>query len=35
MGKIKAKALKLMPYVPFFILAIAVLVAIYHIKYYW
>jgi hypothetical protein len=35
MEKIKEKALKLMPYFPFIILAIAVLVAVYHIKYYW
>ena len=35
MEKIKAKALKLLPYFPFIILAIAFLVAVYHIKYYW
>ena len=35
MEKIKTKALKLLPYLPFIILAIAVLVAVYHIKYYW
>jgi hypothetical protein len=35
MGKIKEKALKFMPYLPFVILAVAFLVAVYHIKYYW
>jgi hypothetical protein len=35
MEKLKAKALKLLPYLPFIILAIAVLVAFYHIRYYW
>jgi hypothetical protein len=35
MGKLKEKALKLMPYLPFLILAVAVVVAVYHIKYYW
>ena len=35
MGKIKEKVLKFMPYLPFLILAVAFLVAVYHIKYYW
>jgi hypothetical protein len=35
MGKIKDKAHKLIPFFPFIILAIAFLVAVYHIKYYW
>ena len=35
MGKIKEKVQKLIPYFPFIILATAVLVAVYHIKYYW
>jgi hypothetical protein len=35
MGKIKEKALKRMPYFPFIILVLAVLVAVYPIKYCW
>lgn len=35
MEKTKEKVLKFMPYFPFIILAIAVIVAVYHIKYYW
>ncbi len=35
MGYIKEKALKFLPYLPFLILAVAILVAVYHIKYYW
>ena len=35
MERVKAAGLKLLPYLPFIILAIAILVAIYHIKIYW
>jgi hypothetical protein len=35
MARIKAAGRKLLPFLPFIILAIAILVAIYHIKVYW
>lgn len=31
----KTAALKLLPYLAFIVLAIALVVAVYHIKYYW
>ena len=35
MSSLKEKTLKLLPFLPFIILAVAVLVAAYHIKVYW
>jgi|GEM_PF-1152912 len=35
MEHVKAAGLKLLPFLPFIILAIAILVAIYHIRVYW
>ena len=35
MGKITEWGLRLIPFLPFLILALAVLVAAYHIRFYW
>ncbi len=35
MGKLKEIGLQLIPFLPFLILAAAIFVAIYHIKFYW
>lgn len=35
MGKFRMLGLKLLPVLPFGVLAVAVLVAIYHIRVYW
>lgn len=35
MKNLKEKSLKLLPYLPFFLLVAAFFVAVYHIKVYW
>ncbi len=35
MGKFRMMGIKLLPILPFVVLAVAVIVAIYHIKVYW
>jgi hypothetical protein len=35
MERVKAAGRKLLPFLPFIILALAILVAIYHIRIYW
>lgn len=35
MRKLKEIGLQLIPFLPFLILAVAIVVAIYHIKVYW